>query len=110
MKEFKTKKKEYKKDRLGFQIDELDTKLNELAEQKQNVYREAMLKVISHMDDNLATLLTQLEENNQDDEIRLKWKYVGLVMDRLFLGLSLIYFVITFSSIILATPDFYNTK
>ena len=50
----------------------------------------------------------QVEEKRWHEEKELKYKFAAIVMDRFFFYLANIYFLITFSSLILAIPNFYK--
>ena len=47
------------------------------------------------------------EENQANKNMSIKWYFAAKLMDRLFLCVSLIYFVFTFSVLILGTKNFY---
>ena len=59
--------------------------------------------------ENIENLLRNIwnETSAKSDEIKvIKWKYAGIVMEKLFLYLSLIYFVFTFFPLIFSMPNF----
>ena len=61
---------------------------------------------------NIENILS--DEFGEDDIERiremkeLKFKFAALVMDRFFFWLSIIYFIITFSVLVLSIPNFYK--
>ena len=50
-------------------------------------------------------------EDKWEDEIKeIKWKYAAIVMDRLFLYLSVIYFLATFFPLIFSMANLYSPQ
>ena len=60
----------------------------------------------------IASLLKQFKRDmtakNELEHKEVKWKHAALVFDRLFFFLSLFGALVTFSSIIMSSPDFYK--
>lgn len=65
---------------------------------------ERLLK-IEHL---LHNIWNDLVVKEIDETKKLKWKFAAIVMDRFFLYLSLIYFLVTFCPFILAIKNFYK--
>ena len=49
-----------------------------------------------------------IERIREDKE--LKFKFAARVVDRLFFYLSIIYFIVTFTTLVLAIPNFYHLQ
>ena len=78
-----------------------------LSESKQNNIDSKQLKKIKESFDFICKEINQ----TKDMELReLKWKYAALVMDRLFLIISIIYFSIVFISVILSMKNLYKSN
>lgn len=80
-----------------------------ISEQKQKLaisdpLNERLLK-IEHL---LHNIWNDLVVKEIDETKKLKWKFAAIVMDRFFLYLSLIYFLVTFCPFILAIKNFYK--
>ena len=56
----------------------------------------------------LNKLMVERAEADQVETNEIKWKYAALVLDRFFLFLSLVFFIICFTSIILPTANLYK--
>ncbi len=50
-----------------------------------------------------------MKSSAEDENKEIKWKYAAIVMDRLFLCLTLIYSLITFCSTVLTIPNLYKS-
>lgn len=82
---------------------------NELFEViKNNPTEDKLLKILVKIDKSIDKLL----DKNEADEFQaykvLKWRYAALVLDTLFLYISIIYLVITFISIVMSVPNLYK--
>ena len=75
-----------------------------------NLYKEAKLNLLQKICQDLKYIREQIDINDLQEEVKSKWKFAALVMDRLFCYLSLLYFMITFTSLILTEPNFYKPK
>lgn len=72
---------------------------------------EAERKFISHLrniEKQVNSLCNISQENQNSENMKIKWNFAAKVMDRLFLIISLIYFALTFSLLILSNKNFYN--
>jgi hypothetical protein len=58
----------------------------------------------------LISILKELKENKNEEDLLTKWKLAALVMDKLFFYLSIIYSVVTFCSILLPLPGFFRSS
>lgn len=67
------------------------------------------IKVLMKIERILLKMYQDHEERKVLDEMEVKWKYAAIVMDRLFLFLTLIYFVITFISFVMPFKNFYKS-
>jgi len=72
---------------------------------------EAERKIIAYLrniEKQVNSFCNISEENEAHENMSIKWYFAAKVMDRLFLIVSLIYFVFTFSVLILSKKNFYN--
>jgi hypothetical protein len=67
-----------------------------------------LMKSLKEIEIKIASIYDYVKEKNLNEEKELKWKYATNVMDRLFLFISIFYFLATFSSIILPIQNFYK--
>lgn len=58
----------------------------------------------------LISILKELKENKNEEDLITKWKLAALVMDKLFFYLSIIYSVVAFCSILLPLPGFFRSS
>ena len=66
------------------------------------------LKRLSSIDKKLTRIVNDIESNTEDQHRMIKCKYAATVMDKLFFYILIIYFIITFISLILSIPSFYK--
>ena len=67
-----------------------------------------ILNRVEKIENLLGNIWNETSDKWLEELKEIKWKYAGIVMDRFFLYLSLIYFVLTFFPIILTMPNFYK--
>ncbi len=70
-------------------------------------YQNKKLYLLKNIDKKLGILIDSKEENDFLKTRSLKFKYAALILDRFFFWLSVFYFIITFSSLVLSIPNFY---
>ena len=75
---------------------------NNSAEKKNNP--DVLLKI----DRKLSLVLKEMNEAKKEEDDTIKWRYAALVMDKLFLFLSIIYSAIMFISIVMTIPGLYK--
>jgi hypothetical protein len=75
---------------------------NVLAEKKTNP------DILVKIDRKLSLVLKEMNEAKKEEDEKIKWKYAALVMDKLFLYLSIIYSLIMFISIVMSIPGLYK--
>ena len=63
-----------------------------------------MLKI----DRKLSLVLREMNEAKKEEDETIKWKYAALVLDKLFLYVSIIYSAIMFISIVMTIPGLYK--
>jgi hypothetical protein len=82
--------------------DSLIVESNVLAEKKTNP------DILVKIDRKLSLVLKEMSEAKKEEDEKIKWKYAALVMDKLFLYLSIIYSLIMFISIVMSIPGLYK--
>jgi len=75
---------------------------NNSAEKKNNP--DVLLKI----DRKLSLVLKEMNEAKKEEDETIKWKYAALVLDKLFLYVSIIYSAIMFISIVMTIPGLYK--
>jgi hypothetical protein len=65
-------------------------------------------KRLLNIDRNLANIWNEMKENAAAESKEIKWKYAGIVLDRLFFFLTLFYSIITFCTTVLSIPNLYR--
>ena len=63
-----------------------------------------MLKI----DRKLSLVLKEMNEAKKEEDETIKWRYAALVLDKLFLYVSIIYSAIMFISIVMTIPGLYK--
>jgi len=69
---------------------------------------DKLLKAILRIEKKISRIIEKYEDDEAQDKRLLKWRFAALVMDRLFLCLSIIYIFIAFVFIIMIVPNFYK--
>jgi len=69
---------------------------------------EKLANAIFDIQATLKKMYNRFEVEEIDEEQEIKWKYAAIVMDRIFLILTLLFTIITFISIIMSIPNFYK--
>jgi len=69
---------------------------------------EKLANAIFDIQATLKKMYHRFEVEEIDEEQEIKWKYAAIVMDRIFLILTLLLTIITFISIIMSIPNFYK--
>jgi hypothetical protein len=70
--------------------------------------KKKMVEILRNIQNYLDLIWNVVNEDKIKENIRYKWHHAALVMDRLFLFVSFIYFVTSFSLIILSNKNFYK--
>jgi len=73
-----------------------------------NEIKNPDLKRLFHIDMNLSNIWNEMKERAIQETREIKWKYAGIVLDRFFFYVTLIYSIITFCSTILTIPNLYR--
>ena len=80
-----------------------------LFEDSKNISREdKLINILSKIDKTIDKLLDKNEADEFQADKLLKWRYAALVLDTLFLYISIIYLVVTFISIVMSVPNLYK--
>jgi hypothetical protein len=56
----------------------------------------------------LSLVLKEMNETKKEENETIKWRYAALVLDKLFLYVSIIYSAIMFISIVMTIPGLYK--
>ena len=83
-----------------------ETELNTFENRKELDFLAA--KHVQHIKEILLDNQNEHDEHKLRQEHELKFKLAATVIDRLFFFMSLFYFVVAFSSLILTIPNFYK--
>ena len=75
-----------------------------------NEIKNPDLKRLFHIDMNLSNIWNEMKERAIQETREIKWKYAGIVLDRFFFYVTLIYSIITFCSTILTIPNLYRSS
>ena len=75
---------------------------NDSVENKNNP--DVLLKI----DRKLSLVLKEMNEAKREEDETIKWRYAALVLDKLFLYVSIIYSAIMFISIVMTIPGLYK--
>jgi hypothetical protein len=75
---------------------------NVLAENKTNP--DLLVKI----ERKLSLVLKEMNETKKEENETIKWRYAALVLDKLFLYVSIIYSAIMFISIVMTIPGLYK--
>ena len=73
-----------------------------------NEIKNPDVKRLFNIDRNLANIWNEMKERAVEETKEVKWKYAGIVLDRLFLFVTLFYSIITFCSTVLSIPNLYR--
>ena len=71
-------------------------------------YEEPQLQYLQSIHTILRNFLKEHQSNKLEQARELKYRFAAIVMDEFFFYLSIVYFLITFCSIVLAVPSFYK--
>ncbi len=98
----KTESNERKLSKTNIKIEKDQHNENDFARKDQ------LLNVLLKIDKRIEKILEKYEENEINDEKKLKWRYASLVLDTLFLYITIIAVIITFTAIIMSNPNLYK--
>ena len=73
-----------------------------------NKHEDFLVKHVQHIDEILAENQNERNEDKLREEKELKFKLAATVIDRLFFFMSLTYFIVSFSCLILSIQNFYK--
>ena len=86
-------------------IDELDLKNFKKDETES---KKKIIEILKNIQTYLDLIWTKVNEDTIKDNFKCKWHHAAIVMDRLFLVISFIYFVASFCFIILSKKNLYR--
>ena len=69
-----------------------------------------LLRRIENIEKILNNILDEANYKFEEELKEIKWKYAGIVIDKLFFYLSIIYFLCTFFPLIFSMANFYNPQ
>ena len=67
-----------------------------------------LIKKLIRIEKLISNIWDNINEKENEEEQEMKWKYMAIVMDRLFLIFSILYFVITFIPMIMTVGNLYR--
>jgi RecA-family ATPase len=70
--------------------------------------KKANPDILVKIDRKLSLVLKEMNETKKEEDETIKWRYAAIVMDKLFLYLSIIYSLIMFISIVMTIPGLYK--
>ena len=70
--------------------------------------KKANPDILVKIDRKLSLVLKEMNETKKEEDETIKWKFAAIVMDKLFLYLSIIYSLIMFISIVMTIPFLYK--
>ena len=70
--------------------------------------KKANPDILVKIDRKLSLVLKEMNETKKEEDETIKWKFAAIVMDKLFLYLSIIYSLIMFISIVMTIPGLYK--
>jgi len=74
-----------------------------------NEIKNPDLKRLFNIDMNLSHIWNEMKQRATDETREIKWKYAGIVLDRFFFYVTIIYSIITFCSTVLTIPNLYRS-
>lgn len=90
------------------QIDESIKELSSSTDNLLSLTDSEIIRRVSRMQKSLNEIWNEINNKKQEEKIELKWKYAALVMDRFFFIISIVYFLVTFISIVLTVKNLYR--
>ena len=84
------------------------TGVNQIEKLSENSANDQILAVLVKIDKSIGKLLKKHEADEINNEKILKWRHAAIVLDTLFLYVSIVYVIITFISIIMSAPNLYR--
>ena len=79
----------------------------DIKDDKLDLYLKRVLRKIAY---DLEYIKQSIQEDDDEELLILKWKFVSMIIDRLFFYIIIIYLIITFSGIILSSSNFYKLQ
>ncbi len=76
----------------------------------KNDYQRKKLKILYSIESHLKVLANSKKEEENIEDSRKKFIFAAMVLDRLFFWLSILYFILTFSILVLSTENFYKLR
>ena len=86
----------------------IETKNESFEVIKNNPAEDKLLKILIKIDKSIDKFIDKKEDDEFQAYKVLKWRYAALVLDTLFLYISIIYLVVTFISIVMSVPNLYK--
>ena len=79
-----------------------------IREEEATMDKDILLRTVKEIEAILYKEFCEDDIERIREEKELKFKFAARVFDRLFFYLSIIYFIITFTALVLALPNFYH--
>jgi len=100
--------------------DKLDKASSNLSDKKtkldsdQMIDNSSQMSIVAYRIKNIEKILNNIWSETSEkwiEEIKvIKWKYAGIVFDKFFLYLSILYFLLTFFPLIFSMANFYKPQ
>ena len=107
LEDIKTDRK-YKTLQAIFEVIENINENTETKKRKASLLDKNLTHAIYEIQETLSKMYKRYEAHEILEEKRVKWKYASLVMDRFCFFLAIIYFIISFVSIVMSMPNLYK--
>ena len=75
---------------------------------KASLLDEKLVQAVIDIQKVLIKMCKMFEAKKIHEEHAIKWKHAAIVLDRFFLILTTIYFVITFCALVMSVPNLYK--
>ena len=89
-------------------LSQKQTKIDELIDNSSQM--SILLTRIHNIEKILNNIWSETEDKWKEEIKEIKWKYAGIVVDRLFFYLSVIYFLFTFFPLVFTMSNFYKPQ
>ena len=106
--EFESDNKIHAEDKESTKWAKKQTKFDELIDKSNQM--SLMLYRIENIEKILKNIWSETIDKREEEIKELKWKYAGIVLDRLFFYLSILYFLFTFFPLIFTVANFYRPQ
>ncbi len=89
-------------------FDETMIELSQISFNPKSEIDEKLIRYLMDMNQVVSFTYKHFYRKRVEELKDLKWKFAAIVMDRLFLIITSVYFIITFGSLVLSNKNFYK--